>query len=1031
MLTNSKWDRGELAEIIAGCRNGDTRRLNELGLQQIIIHSIVHILNNYSHIPPWFLHDLITCVLLTHAPQRSFIRLERFLESMRNGLPEIPVSHELPAILAKVFSASGVLSGRLISDISLITILAGLEKPLDHHPEKEYYHNHFHMQENDTEILTERVKMIHRIHTAHLMRICARNADPDIRIDQINSELSLLAEAVIGSCLAIAYLELSARVGIESRPHSLVVLGLGKLGGSELNVSSDIDLIYLCSDNDETWGHYDSINFHTMLAERLTRLLTEATDLGILYRVDTRLRADGASGPLVRAKSDYIRYLEMRGEAWERQMLLKARPVAGEIGIGQTFLASIERFIFPTSITRSPNREIVELKNRIESRMSLEGSKKTHLKLAPGGVRDIEFVVQCLQLLMGGIHPEVRCIGTMPSLMKLKKLNALTADEYMILSEAYTLYRRIENALQWRELLPAFTLPETREECDDLALFLGFQTCSQDPASKLLNVLERNMKAVREVYNDVFSISAYGSFEEMSIQAVRNPSGNEKVKRFMESLGFLNPIESALALSRLVYGDKGGIHDHVLHSSVSNFLPKFLRMIAELPDPGGALERFSRVVESYNARYTLFDILIANPEFFELILTITHGSVFITDIINRDPSLLDWLVALGGILHPIDVKGIQRELKHIDADAETDEQFTRACLALVNREKLRIGARDITGLATTEETFGEMTSVAECIVKEVYIRVYDYMCSNLDVPHEYAFSVLSAGRLGAGMMDFGSDLDLIFVYRESTKKTSGFEAPRISIKLAQHILYLITGGGGANKIFDVDARLRPEGGSSVLAVSIDEYKRYLENRASVWERLALIRTRPVGGSTRLGSEIVRTIHSFIYRAPFTREDLEKIMGIRSAMIENSHKRYPGLINVKSGAGGIADIDFIAQSYAAHYGYDVPSLQRRDTQSIIKALGSATIVSKHDVSTLLELYTFLCDVEKTLRIGSGRSVNTVPKTETEAARAARLIGFKNIRRFRKRLDDVTCLTENLYDRLMKDLLSNAGVDTKQP
>ena len=229
-------------------------------------------------------------------------------------------------------------------------------------------------------------------------------------IADITTELSALAEAVIGACLAIAGDELGVN-GESGMAHRLFVLGLGKFGGRELNVSSDVDLIYLC-DRMEGWESFEDMTIHTRLAERLTQLLTEATALGYLYRVDTRLRADGASGPLVRTTADYLRYLEMRGQAWERQMLLKARPVAGSIEGGRRFLDAVEHFIFPASIARSPHREIVALKNQIESRLEATGSKKTHLKLMPGGIRDIEFITQCLQLLMGGMHREVRVTGT-------------------------------------------------------------------------------------------------------------------------------------------------------------------------------------------------------------------------------------------------------------------------------------------------------------------------------------------------------------------------------------------------------------------------------------------------------------------------------------------------------------------------------------------------------------------------------------------------------------------------------------------
>ncbi|MFC1692204.1 hypothetical protein ACFL1R_01715 [Candidatus Latescibacterota bacterium] len=1025
MHTIRNSNKEALLKAVAGCKEGNKSLLKALGIPQRTIQNIHQILNNYSSNYPALLLEIITHSITLHAPDKALLRCERFVETDREifGIPLY--SPELPYLLATIFSTSEVLSGRLKADRSMITLLDQLDTPLLPHLDKEYYLASIGSVFNSGSIPSERIKALHRMQTVHLIRICSRNADPETPIAEINTELSLLAEAVIEACLETAFGELAAQQKIERYPHSLVILGLGKLGGCELNVSSDIDLIYLCRESNEYWDHYNSIEFHTLLAERLTRLLTEATGLGALYRVDTRLKADGASGPLVRSTADYFMYLEMRGEAWERQMLLKARPVAGDKKLGHEFLQSIEHFIYPTSLIRSPHREIVEIKNRIEARLSAEGSKKTHLKLAPGGIRDIEFIVQCLELLMGGIHPEVRITGTLPALDKLLELNAINTHEHSVLSRAYKLFRKVENALQWPELLPAFDLPDTAEDMSELAAYLNFSPQNSDSASALSEELKSNLTSVRVVFNDVFSAGDSGSFDQMALHTAIHPTGDENIKRFMENLGFHNPEESARNLSHLVFGKNGIAHESVVPASVERFIPKLLDALKDLPDPAVVLERFMRVAESYKARYTLLDVLDSNPRIFKLLLAITHGSLFITDILERDPSLLDWLVEVGSILLPVDKNELQSELSDIDRKHHADDSYTRACLAVKNREKLRIGSRDISGLTTTAETFTELTIIAECIVNSAYERAFKKFSSKNTTATDYAFGIVAAGRVGAEMMDFGSDLDLIFVYKGKTSAKSGIEAQEFSIKLAQYILSLITGGGGPGQVYEVDARLRPEGGNAVLAISLDEYKRYLKRRASGWERLAMVRSRPIAGNSAFGTEIMEVLENFVYKGPFTRKEIQKIMDIRASMTKSSLKRYPGQINVKSGPGGLADIDFTAQTYAAHYGLKTPSVRNRNTPDILMALGSAEIINRHDINTLTELYTFLCDVEKSLRIGSGRSINSLPASEAELGRISRLLGIMNIRRFKKRLADVTSLAHELYHKLMKELLDQAG------
>ncbi|MCE5251567.1 hypothetical protein LLG96_15260 [bacterium] len=1024
MFSHNKQEE-QIVSAINDLSRGDERPLRGIGVPDDGIAVLRRILNIYSLHPPLFIREIIVSSFGTHNLGHALLRLDRFIETAGKDTPFVSDNRAIPRMLASLFASSGSLSGRLGSDVSLLDDLAALENPESSHTDKNYYLDYIGKSYAEGDLLQDKLKKIHRHHTIQLLRICVRNADPVISITEISAELSALADAVIEACLELAAEELYERLEISGHPHSLVVLGLGKLGGRELNVSSDIDLIYLCPDQNASWGSYDCISFHTMLAERLTRLLNEPTAQGALYRVDTRLRADGASGPLVRSLKDYFRYLELRGEGWERQMLLKARPVAGNYAVADDFLRSLERFIFPSSLTRSPNREIVALKDQIEARIIAEGSKKTHLKLMEGGIRDIEFITQCLQLLMGGIHSEVRSTNTLTALERLREFGAFNEDEHGVLSDAYRFFRQIENALQWRELLPAFTLPVNPDELDDLARFIGFMSEDSHPGILLTDEIEKKRKTVRALYNEIFNAGRSDSFEEMAIHAAVAPPGDEKVRRFLENVGFTNPEESARTIADLAFERKPGVTDVTLHPSTERFLPKFFKALTDLPDPGGALDRFNRVAQSYNARQTLFDILANNDTFLELLISLTHGSVFITDILSDDPSLLDWLFETAEILHPINIKEFRQELNRIDTRCSDNLCFTRLCLTAKNHEKLRISARDITGLSTTFSTYSELTQVGEAIVRAVYARTFrELSAAHPVLKKDYEFAVIAAGRLGAEIMNFGSDLDLIFVYNAGTDEKRLMEIPGLSVKLAQQMLSLITGGGGVNKVYDVDARLRPEGGNSVLAISFDEYRKYLDRRASEWERLALVRARAVAGSAGLGRDVIGAIHRFVYRGPFSPEEVSRIYAIRAAMTESSLKRYPGLTNIKSGPGGIADIDFIAQSYAAHHGLDRPAVQLRETTAILKAFGSERILDRHSVSALTELYEFLSTVEKVLRISSGKAVNTVPAADAELTRVARLLGFKNVRRFTKRLDDVRIITREYYERLMKELRDRA-------
>ncbi len=303
-----------------------------LNMDTDFLNNIQLLLNNYNDSP--FTSQCIAACLLTHDPTGAIARLDRVLDAVASS-HDTGFTAATAHLIARVSAASTALPRRISGNPALAGLLGDLDDPFSPRLDRTYYMAYLDAAApGDSHSGT--LRNIHLRNTAQLCRICARNADPENTITGINSELSLLAEATVETVLAEVYRTMIGRLEIESPlPHALTVLGLGKLGGGELNVSSDIDLIYLCGDEERSWGRYNTLSFHGMLTERLTRALSEPTEAGFLYRVDTRLRADGLVGPLVRTFREYSRYLEMRGEAWERQMLLKARPIAGDIAAGE------------------------------------------------------------------------------------------------------------------------------------------------------------------------------------------------------------------------------------------------------------------------------------------------------------------------------------------------------------------------------------------------------------------------------------------------------------------------------------------------------------------------------------------------------------------------------------------------------------------------------------------------------------------------------------------------------------------------
>ena len=947
----------------------------------------------------------------------ALVQLHRYIQSLPSPDVISRYSGTSANIIANLLAASSALSGRIIADPTLIDEIDKLENPLEPRLNTAWYRDRINPKPGDDNL---QIHHIHRFHTVELIRICARNTIPDVSLADISNELSLLADTIIDACLNIAWRQITRNRSSAPESHSLVVLGLGKLGGMELNVSSDIDLIYLCSEPDEL--KYETLELHARLAEKLTRLLGEATPQGYLYRVDTRLRADGRSGPLVRTTVDYLRYLELRGEAWERQMLLKARPVAGKRSVGYDFLASIEHFIFPRTLTRSPNSEVVALKDQIEARLVAEGSAKTHIKLMPGGIRDIEFTIQCLQLLMGGIHPDVRSTGTVDAIERLKNAQALTAEEYTLLLDAYLFYRRLENCLQWQELLPAFSLPASDLTLAQVGYIMGYG--DEKPEIGLLDDLSEHQHKVRSLYEEIFTVHEDETLEGMVLYCARMSELDDRARRFLESRGFIDPQRSHRDLASLAHDPKTKDTDNIIHPSVGQFLPILIESLVQLPDPGGALERFRKLTEAYHSRIYFFEALTTNRALLNLLLSVCHNSAFLTDMIIGDPSLIGWLFEEGEVTQVYPQDTLRREIQSIADNISSPSEFAKACLAVKNRERLRTGIRDISGIASTRDTFSALTVIAETIVSTTAeMIVSDFRRRYPILGKWFDFSVLAAGRLGAHFMNFGSDLDLIFVY-SYRRDDLPQEVPQLAVKCAQTILSYISAGGSVYRVYEVDARLRPEGGNAVIAVSLDEYRRYLSDRASPWERLALVRARLLTGSAEISSELEALLDSFVYKGPFSDEEIIGIMDIRGTMIASSIVRNGKATNIKTGAGGIADIDFVAQTYAAHFGASDPGLKGHDTHELLNRLGGRKI-DKDDAAQLQDMYEFLNDIEKYIRLSSGTSSNSLPGEGIELARISRLAGFANIRRFQKKLTATMSRVHELYSRLMTGLLGSVS------
>ncbi len=850
---------------------------------------------------------------------------------------------------------------------------------------------------------------LRRFHGRELLRIGTAEILGCKEVSQVGRELSELADVTVEAVLDHQARSLHRSHGRPStergRPSPFCVVGLGKYGGLELNFSSDIDLLFLYEEDGtvvDSRGVQGIANgvFFDRLAEGLIQVLTEVTPEGFLYRVDMRLRPEGERGPLTRSLRSYWIYYESRGELWERQMLIKARRAAGSSGLWRRFRDMLVPFVYPAHFTVSPSEEIRRIKERIEAEARTRPEGGNNIKLQPGGIRDIEFAVQCLQLLHGRRTERTRAAGTLPSIERLRQAGALSAGEARALGQAYRFLRRLENLLQIDSGRPTYTVPEDgSEQAEALRdrLQLGGRSLSSSVASHL--------SAVRGVYESVFG-SARGPASDPGAEDPRwlldAPAGSEGVGRSLEAAGF-RQVETAHRLLRQLGGP-------LLTSSgldnLKELLVPLLPQLAATPDPDGALLRFVGVIDAYGAPGAFYGMALAHPRFLAMLVTICGRSALLAGLLQRDPGLLDELVGLdfSGRMPPLD-------------------RATRVDLSRLRRYRnnalLRIGTDDLLGLTPGEETFLRISDLADEVVSAVVDDALTAVARRRGRPHsgrrldrDARFACFAGGKAGGRELDFASDLDLFFLYEGEGRTGRGVDNAEFFDAVVRQVIQVLGEG-----LFEVDARLRPEGRRAPVVISLPAYRRYLRTRASTWERLALSRARHIAGDRDLGRRVHRAVDAFVYGTPLTPGMVDEIAGIRRRMQPKAVSGRGPVLDIKRGPGGIVDAEFIAQILLLHHGARQRDLRDTSTPVVLERLIAAGLLKRQEGAALLAAYERLRQLQKALRLGEGHSSHVLPADPAAAGILARAMGADSADVLAEEVTDLMGQTRRLFDQIV--------------
>jgi glutamate-ammonia-ligase adenylyltransferase len=742
-------------------------------------------------------------------------------------------------------------------------------------------------------------------------------------IDSVLARISQTAESAIRGALDWLFREACRRWGVPRRKdglaQNLVVLGMGKLGGRELNFSSDIDLIFAYVEEGELRGRNGTTyaEFYTRLAQSLVQVIDTVTEEGFVFRVDVRLRPFGESGPLVVSFDSCERYYQAQARDWERYAMVKVRPVGGDPEDGAEFERFFHPFVYRRYLDYRVFGELRSLKSKIVAELRRK-DRGDNIKLGPGGIREIEFIGQAFQLIRGGRNIELQDRSILTVLERAGQLRLLEHDTASFLCEAYRFLRKVENRLQQYEDKQTHDLPASAERRELLAYSMGFESWEE---------FDRQLEGVRS--------RVHGIFNEVIAEPLQRTSGElvldgEQAEISLALAGFecaahamageLVKFRASAAIRRLGAGTM---------AELQKVLGKLLGELAasRVSDPVSILARLLKLLESIAGRGVYFSLLSENPAALSQLVRLAAASPWIVRLIAGAPILLDELLDPRTLYSPLTREALGREADILAGSLapDDDEQLMLRLRQFKAAHQLRIAAADIMNVVPVMVVSDYLTDLAEVVIKRVLRLAWRSAAARHGVPPVEAgaskdfpgFGVIAYGKLGGIELGYGSDLDLVFLYDgvASDAVTDGprpVTAAEFYARVVQRMVSLLTTGMLGGALYEVDLRLRPSGSSGLLVSKVDAYENYQIHQAWTWERQALVRARFVAGDPRVGARFDSIRRTVLCTERDSRQVRLDVQVMREKMRENLADRRPGVFDLKQGVGGIVDIEFIVQ-----------------------------------------------------------------------------------------------------------------------
>jgi glutamate-ammonia-ligase adenylyltransferase len=817
-----------------------------------------------------------------------------------------------------------------------------------------------------------------RVHYRRLLlRLAARDLVGAVEVDDAAAELADLAGATLEAALAVA----RARVGDVARCCRLAVVAMGKCGGHELNYVSDVDVIFVAepADGKDEHDEHAAIRAATQLASNLMRICSDHTAEGTIWPVDAALRPEGKAGPLVRTLASHQGYYERWANTWEFQALLKARPVAGDLALGREFVEAVSPLVWSAAERENFVSGVQAMRRRVVEHIPTAQAGR-QIKLGPGGLRDVEFAVQLLQLVHGRGDDTLRCTATLSTLAALTRGGYVGREDGAALDAAYRFLRRLEHRMQLASLRRTHVLPQDEQALRVLGRSMGFR---KDPVAELDKHWRQHSKQVRRLHEKLFYRPLLTAVAKLPGDEVRLTA--EAATQRLAALGYDDPAAALRHLEALTQG--------VSRSAAiqRTLLPVMLEWFADAPNPDAGLLGFRQISEALGGTHWYLRLLRDEGQAAERMAMLLASSRFATDLLQRAPEGVAILGQEDGLV-PLSRTALEKEMLSAGLRQTDPVDGIEAVRAFRRRELFRVSVADLAGLLDVAEVGYALTDITAATLEAGLAVATQAVASQRGAEIPTRVAIVAMGRFGGHELSYGSDADVMFVH-DPLPGAVPEEASRAAHDVANELRRLLA-LPGTDPALVVDTGLRPEGKQGPLVRTLESYAGYYGRWSAVWEAQALLRAEPAVGDEDLRRRFTEMIDPLRFPAQgLTEADVREIRRIKARVDDERLPRGADpTTHLKLGRGGLADVEWTIQLLQLQHAGRVEALRTTRTLAALDAGVAADLLTAEDADALSAAWRMASRVRNAITQVRGRPSDSLPRDTRERAALAHVLGY---------------------------------------